>query len=180
MKSQIDLEIAIRRAKVSDVVPLTQMARDTFYHTYAAYNDPENMNSYIDMYFTEDRLRYEVKDKNAVYLLAESNNQLCGYIKLKWAPVPRENFTEKTLEIARLYAATEYIGKGIGSLLMEKAMRYAKRNKAELVWLDVWKGNEQAIRFYKKCGFVVFKNWKFTLGNDIQDDYIMLLRLNET
>ena len=56
----------------------------------------------------------------------------------------------KALEIARLYAAINYIGQGIGALLMQHCIAYAKSNAASSIWLGVWQQNTKAIRFYTK------------------------------
>ena len=56
---------------------------------------------------------------------------------------------------------------------MNQLIFLAKKKKATLIWLDVWKKNTRAINFYKYCGFQIKKEWIFQLGDDLQDDYIM-------
>jgi len=45
--------------------------------------------------------------------------------------------------------------------------------KKEIVWLGVWEKNNRAISFYKKWGFEKFGEHSFTLGDDIQNDWLM-------
>ena len=54
-------------------------------------------------------------------------------------------------EIYAIYILKEYYGKGIGYALMKKALDALSEYPQTAVW--VLKGNERAIRFYKRCGF---------------------------
>lgn len=55
-------------------------------------------------------------------------------------------------EVYALYILREYYGKKIGYALMQTALERLGENKRVVLW--VLKGNERAIRFYEKCGFV--------------------------
>ena len=54
-------------------------------------------------------------------------------------------------EVYAIYILKEYYGKGIGYALMKKALDALSEYPQTAVW--VLKGNERAIRFYKRCGF---------------------------
>jgi len=60
--------------------------------------------------------------------------------------------TENTNEIIAIYLLKEYQGKGLGYALMNKTLSTLPRNSKIILW--VLKGNEKAICFYKKLGFV--------------------------
>jgi ribosomal protein S18 acetylase RimI-like enzyme len=50
------------------------------------------------------------------------------------------------IEIARIYACTKDIGKGVGSALMKKGIEVAKENGKQIIWLAVWPNNQRAYR----------------------------------
>ena len=55
--------------------------------------------------------------------------------------------------IHEIFVDPDYFGKGIGSILMEKAIEYFKQRNLELIELWVGDKNEKAMKFYEKFGF---------------------------
>jgi ribosomal protein S18 acetylase RimI-like enzyme len=163
----------LRHASLQDAAALSQIAAATFYHTYAAYNTPEDMEQYIQEHFSMAHLQTELADENTAILVATENDEIMGYTKLDWGAMPGSTSKAKALEIARLYAVTAHIGKGIGKFLIEQCFAYAKKGGAQYIWLGVWQQNTKAIRFYKQFGFEVAGTHTFLLGKDEQQDYIM-------
>ena len=53
----------------------------------------------------------------------------------------------------------------------------AKKKQKKYIWLGVWNENTNAIAFYKKMGFVIFDRHTFTIGKDVQEDYLMRLEI---
>lgn len=47
-----------------------------------------------------------------------------------------------------------YRSKGVGSLLMAEAKKWAKENKYQKLFVNSYFKNEKAIHFYQKCGFI--------------------------
>ena len=63
--------------------------------------------------------------------------------------------------------------KGIGQLMLNRVVDYAKEKGAKAVHLTVNKNNAKAIRFYEKNGFKNMESKTFDIGNGyIMDDYI--------
>ena len=82
------------------------------------------------------------------------------------------------MEIERIYTLSEYFGKNVGKILLDKAFESARKKKVKFVWLGVWEKNPRAIRFYEKNGFVRFGNHSFKFGNDTHTDILMKLELS--
>ena len=167
----------IRYATLEDAAAISAMATSTFSNTYAAYNTPEDMEQYIQQHFSLAHIQNELADENVATLLATDNNSIMGYAKVAAGSAPNNVHKGKALEIARLYAVTAHIGKGIGKLLIEHCFEHAKKVGAQYIWLGVWQQNIRAIRFYKQFGFQITGSYTFVLGNDEQQDYIMELVL---
>lgn len=51
--------------------------------------------------------------------------------------------------------STSYRGRGIGTLLMQKAVEWAKSNRMHGLMLETQDNNLSACRFYRKCGFKI-------------------------
>ena len=102
-----------------------------------------------------------------------------GCLKVNEAAAQTEAGDPYSLEIERIYVAKEFQGTGLGSRLMDEAVRLAAEQKKAYIWLGVWEKNERAIRFYEGKGFYRTGSHTFTVGNDEQTDYIMRKDLSD-
>ncbi|MEK7723734.1 MAG: GNAT family N-acetyltransferase [Acidobacteriota bacterium] len=169
------MNLQIRKATIDDAVIMTQMARKSFYDTFHDHpkNAPEDLQSYMNEAFTVEAYSAELADKDSIFFVAEIENEIDGYAKLKQNSREDEISGEKPIELCRLYASQEFIGKGIGKSLMLKSLEFAKENKHDLIWLGVWEYNYPAHNFYTKFGFEKCGEHVFQLGNDPQTDWLM-------
>lgn len=166
-------EITIRYAGTADAALIADISRQTFYDTFAAQNSPENMNKFMTEQFSTEVLINEVSAQGNIFLLAHEGEEPVGYARLRENNNPPELGTVKAIEIARLYAVTASIGKGVGKRLMQECIRIAKEKGAGLIWLGVWQDNTRAIDFYTHWGFIKFSTHVFMLGDDPQQDWLM-------
>lgn len=166
------MHITVREATTADAGLIADMSRQTFYETFAAGNNKEDMDKFMTEQFTREALIEEVGSPGNTFLLAYANDEVAGYARLREKSDKLFNY-KPTLEIARIYADAKMIGKGIGRQLMEASIAYAKKLQKEIIWLGVWEKNHHAIEFYKKFGFEKFGEHDFILGNDVQKDWLM-------
>lgn len=165
--------IEIRQATKEDAVLIADLSRQTFLETFAAANTTEDMNKFLGEQFTRGKLILEVGSKDHYFMIARLNEQVAGYIKLRDSKPPLLLGITQAMEVARLYAVTAMIGKGIGKSLMEAGIELATRMNKKALWLGVWEKNQKAIDFYTKWGFEKFGETDFILGNDVQKDWLM-------
>ena len=165
--------INVRLATKHDAELIADMSRQTFYDTFASQNTKEDIDKFMNEQFTRKALIEEVGAKNNIFLLAYDEGKPVGYARIRENNNPPSLGTSNAMEIARIYAATNAIGKGIGKVLMQKCIEIAKARNRELVWLGVWEKNQRAIDFYTKWGFEKFGETNFLLGDDIQRDWLM-------
>ena len=165
--------INVRHASPSDAELIADLSRQTFYETYASYNTKEDMDKFMNEQFTRQALMKEVETPGNIFLLAYSDNEVKGYVRMREGKTPSELDNLNIIEIARIYACTNAIGKGIGSILMQKCIEVAKENEKQIIWLSVWPKNQRAVDFYIKWGFEKFAEQIFILGNDVQRDWLM-------
>jgi predicted GNAT family N-acyltransferase len=75
----------------------------------------------------------EVGSPENIFLLAYNADEVAGYAKLREAKQPEKLKNVKALEIARIYAMTNMIGKGVGNLLMQTIISIAKEKGKEII-----------------------------------------------
>ena len=152
---------------------LVEIGKRTFFDTFAGVNDPQDMAQYLDESFDPDMIQSELNDPGITYFLAESENQLVGYLKLKEGAEEPCVTGDRPVELVRLYLDASCIGKGFGTAMMKHALQDAASRGYKILWLGVWEDNERAIAFYKKWGFKTVGKHTFMLGSDAQTDLIM-------
>ena len=169
----------IQKVSLEEIVQLEKIRRQTFCETFSSGNTEENMNKYLDEVFSSANLSIELNDKKAEFYFAKLDDKVIGYLKLNFGESQTEIRDDNGLEIERIYVLKEFHGKNVGQLLYNKAIQIAREKNKDYVWLGVWEENPRVINFYKKNGFVAFDKHLFQLGNDLQTDIMMKLKLND-
>lgn len=165
--------LTIRIADKRDAELIAELSQQTFVETFASMNSKENMDKFQDESFSKELLIKEVGAAGNIFLLAYENEEAVGYVRMRENNNPPELAGINAMEIARLYAVKNAIGKGVGKVLMQECISIAKQKDKALVWLGVWEHNKRAINFYIKWGFEKFATHIFKLGNDNQTDWLM-------
>ncbi len=134
------IQIAI--AGPADAELIADLSRRTFCDTFAAHNTPENMEQFLLTQFNRDLLMREVGSPRNTFVLARLNDLPVGYARLfEGTELPHGIAGTNSIEIARLYAEQQVIGKGIGKALMQASIDVARQKEKEWIWLGVWERN---------------------------------------
>ena len=169
----------IRNGTIHDASLLSELGAKTFYETFAKDNTQENIDSYLKASFSPEIQLKELSAPDAIFFIVESEETPIGYVQLIMGSRDESTTGAKPLEIRRIYAVQEYLGKGVGSELMKAALNEAHKQGCDCVWLGVWEKNSRAIAFYKKWGFREVSTHSFMLGDDLQNDFVMELVIPE-
>ena len=165
--------IIVREATLKDAELIADMSRETFYDSFAAQNSKEDMDIFLRESFAKDALIKEVGAERNIFFLGYDGNEPVGYARMRENNIPPELGTDRAMEIARLYAVKNSIGKGVGKALMQMCIDFAILKNHHTIWLGVWEHNDRAIDFYTRWGFQKFSEHDFILGNDVQKDWLM-------
>lgn len=165
--------ISVRTCNQKDIDTLVSLCIKTFRDTFDEFNTPENMLLYINKTFTKKNIEQEMKEPGTVFFLAFDGRRAAGYAKIRSSEKPAVLDHGPALEIERLYAHKDYIGKRVGHILLQTCLAFAKKKGCKTIWLGVWEKNARAISFYEKNGFVRFGEHPFILGLDEQTDWLM-------
>ncbi len=163
----------IRKASKDDTEELRHLCIETFYNRWKSTNTEDDLQIYIKEHFSYERILGDLSNKDVVYLVAELNEQFVGYTKLNKNKSDGDLGNLKAIEIQRMYVLDGFVGKNIGTNLMNAALNLAKDELFEVAWLGVWDENVLAVKFYKNFGFVEYGEHDFILGNDITTDILM-------
>lgn len=166
-------EVTTRHATPNDAKVLAELGARTFQETFAGENTAEDMADYMATAFNVAQQMRELTDPASTFLIAEVDDTVAGYAKLHAGEPVNGVGGAKPIELVRLYASREWIGRGVGAALMRACLEEARGAGYETIWLGVWERNARAQTFYEKWGFRAVGEHVFQLGSDPQRDILM-------
>ncbi|TSA49471.1 MAG: GNAT family N-acetyltransferase [Sphingobacteriales bacterium] len=165
--------VLIKKGSYTVAESLRNLCCETFYNKWKSTNTETDLQTYMNEFFSIEKLTEELNDNRIIYLLAQNANQLIGYTKLNRNKADGDLGNLKSIELQRMYVKEEFTGHGIGQQLMNSAIEIASTDKFKVMWLGVWEQNTEAIKFYKRFGFEFYGSHQFVLGEDITTDLLM-------
>ncbi len=149
-------KIDIRRAAESDI----SMINKLLFEVQKIHSDarPDLFKVGAKKY-DDDELKTIIADNNKPVFVAERESTILGYaFCVHQQYIGSLNLTDiKTLYIDDLCVDETARNAHVGTLLYEYVLDYAKENGYYNVTLNVWTGNDNAIKFYEKMGLKIQK-----------------------
>lgn len=169
--------MTIRTAGTADAAVLADLARRTFYDTFAHNNDPADMALHLENAYGEEIQSRELADSNITTLMVEIDGRAVAYAQVRADHVPDCVRDAGAVELWRFYVDRDWHGRGIAQQLMARVREVARERGARTLWLGVWEKNDRARAFYTKCGFADAGEHIFLFGTDPQTDKVMVTAL---
>ena len=165
----------MRRITLEDVPALSFMAKKTFYDTFTGTCTSEDMEEFLQKYYSEESLAAEVKNEVFQYYFAEFNGNAVGYILFADADFEFDEIKgSSALELKRFYILEDYHGKGAAQTMMHFLIDHAVSEGYDCIFLGVWEHNMRAQKFYNKFQFKATSHTHdFPIGNTPQTDVYM-------
>ncbi|MDQ0616400.1 GNAT family N-acetyltransferase [Arthrobacter globiformis] len=168
----------IRKALPGDAAALADLAAATFPLACPPGSSPEDIQLHLRRTLSEDRFREYLADSNIAILVLEQGGRLDGYTLLvdrqsTDPDVLRALDAQRSVELSKCYVHPDHHGRGAATTLMRASLDWAAEQGAATVWLGVNSQNARAIRFYEKSGFAKVGTKSFTLGDSVENDFIL-------
>jgi RimJ/RimL family protein N-acetyltransferase len=169
------MEINIRKGNIEDAGQLIKHIQVVLNESNFMLTSPDEYHSSIEK---QEKWLKEFDKEGHILLVAEVGDSIIGALDFELCSRKRISH----VGYLSISIQEEYCNKGIGHLLMDELLNYAKQHpKIEKVCLEVFSHNERAIHFYKKLGFKEegrkVKFVKFDEGNYV-DEIEMYLFVN--
>ncbi|WP_312557954.1 GNAT family N-acetyltransferase [Empedobacter brevis] len=141
------------------------LAKEIWDECYKDLLSQDQIDYMIDMMYNNDKVNEGISN-GEIWEILKIDNVPSGYLHYKLD----EN---NTVFLSKIYLKESNQTKGIGQLMLNRVIDFAKEKEAKAVHLTVNKHNAKAIRFYEKNGFKNIESKTFDIGNGyIMDDYI--------
>ncbi len=176
----------IDTATPGDVAELAAVAAATFPLACPPTSTSGNIAAFIAANLTPEHFAGYLADPGREVLVARNGPgaaPIAGYAMLIRGTttdpdVVRAVRLHPAVELSKIYVLPDHHGAGVATALMGEAVRRAAKSGARCVWLGVNQNNERAQRFYGKHGFTVAGTKTFTVGTQLEDDFVMVRPLD--
>ena len=149
-------DMIIRRAVESDIPVIDKL----LYQVHKIHSDirPDLFNKGTKKY-TDEELKSIIADELTPVFVAEKDGMVSGYaFCIHQQHINDNNLTDiRTLYIDDLCVDEASRGMHVGRALYDHVISYARENGYYNVTLNVWAGNDSAMRFYESVGLKVQK-----------------------
>ena len=172
------MSVTLDSISIPSLSKLVQLSVQTFEETFGHHNTKENMAWYFKIKMNSQQLKKELQHPNSDFYWILFQKKIIGYLKLNFDDAQTEIVNQgDSFEIERIYILSNFQRKGFGEDVLSKAISLGKNKGYSFLWLGVWEQNENAIAFYTKKGFQIFNKHIFQLGDDLQTDLLMGLKI---
>ena len=149
-------DMIIRRAVEADIPVIDKL----LYQVHKIHSDirPDLFNKGTKKY-TDEELKSIIADELTPVFVAEMDGMVSGYaFCIHQQHINDNNLTDiRTLYIDDLCVDEALRGMHVGRALYDHVISYARENGYYNVTLNVWAGNDSAMRFYESVGLKVQK-----------------------
>jgi putative acetyltransferase len=87
----------------------------------------------------------------SIYLIAKLDGVICGGAGV----YPTDGLPHNTCELVKMYLLPEARGKGVGKILIERCIDFARNNGYKKMYLETMPELQKAVRIYERLGFVL-------------------------
>jgi len=156
----------VSRLTAADLDAVSALARTVWQATYPPLISQAQIDAMLADRYAPQRIRDQLDDARHAWRIARQDDALVGFAHALG--------DETGCKLDKLYVHPDHQRLGIGAALMQEIAGWARAQQAHRLWLQVNRGNTQAIRAYEKYGFHIAGSRVFDIGNGfVMDDHVM-------
>ncbi len=151
------------------------MARSTYVESFGHTFTPEDLAAHLEAHLSDSYFRQAIEDD--FIMIAVAAERMVGFIQCGPIRLPVTDHSPRDRQIRRLYVEADHQRTGIGTALLDAALRHPTMRMTHRIYLDVWEGNEPARAFYERHGFRVVGAHRFVVASGVEtDDELIMVR----
>lgn len=164
----------IIEANDSHIDFLANFGEISFIDAYKETLSLKDLQIYTKKVFSKANIAAEIKNPLITYFVCKDlESNLYGYSKLIQSSPPECINSNSSIELQRLYVDKNYIGLGIGKLLLTYTESHAENRGFDSIFLKVWDGNVIAQEKYVKWNYSIVGQEKYQVGEDARTVILM-------
>jgi len=156
----------VRRLEKAEVDAVSALARVVWQATYPALISQAQIEFMLADRYAAERIHAQLDDPRHAWWVAQHSQTLAGFA--------HASLDGADCKLDKLYVHPDRQRQGIGRALLATAQDWARAQHARHLWLQVNRGNTQAIAAYQKQGFRIAESRLFDIGHGfVMDDHVM-------
>lgn len=161
-----DTQRSMQRLTATDVDAVSALARIVWQATYPPLISQAQIGAMLADRYAPERIREQMADPRQAWWVAKQGHALTGFAHAL--------LEESGCKLDKLYVHPDHQQRSIGASLEQTIEDWARRQQVRRLWLQVNRGNVQAIRAYQQYGFRIVESCVFDIGNGfVMDDHVM-------
>ena len=151
----------------ADIRALAALATEIWHEYFTAIISKEQIDYMVEKFQSYPVLKKAIEEENYTYFLAYEEGAMIGFCGVK----PEKD---------RLYLHKKARGKGLSSILLKRAISFAREQDKKAIYLTCNKFNQHSLDVYRAKGFKDIDSVQTDIGQGfIMDDYILQLELDD-
>ncbi len=172
-----NMDFKIRKVETHEIETLRRVSIETFHETYAEDYDQKLFQDYYQDEMSHAQLLKELENPQSVFYFVLYQEEIAGYFKINIGEAQTEPFGVDYAELQRIYLYASFQRMKLGQYMFEQVKQIAKQLHKTYLWLGVWSENHAAIAFYEKQGLMKIGEHEFKMGDHVDIDWTMALKL---
>ncbi len=160
----------LHRLQPQEVDTVCALARIVWQATYPALISQAQIDAMLGDRYAAGHILSQLDDPDHAWRIARRGPATLGFA---------HGVLEDTrCKLDKLYVHPGNQRQGIGAALLQSIGDWARQRQARRLWLQVNRGNKQAVAAYLKYGFTITESRVFDIGDGfVMDDHVMELPL---
>jgi GNAT superfamily N-acetyltransferase len=165
----------IRKCTAADAATIASLGSRLFVQSYGPTHPEPEQSRYLARAYSVEVITAAIEGKgSSVFVAEDPDGTAIGYAHLAATDELPDGVQSKyAFEIVRFYVDAARQGRGVGAALMKTCCDVAKKNGADVIWLQTWTQASWAIGFYERMGFTVVGKRPFYFGERVDRDHVM-------
>ena len=161
-----DANLQLQPLTADEVDAVSALARVVWQATYPPLISQAQIDAMLADRYAPARIRSQLDDPRQAWWIARQNQKLAGFVHAV--------LDGADCKLDKLYVHPDSQHRGIGAALVKVIEDWARQQQARRLWLQVNRGNTQAVAAYRKYGFHIIESRVFEIGHGfVMDDYVM-------
>lgn len=170
----MDIHI-LRHATTEDYNIIAHIGRVAVELSHRASCPKGDMTHFLDNHYNDEAIQRELSDSANIYHLLFYKGEPVGFSKIILnATHPNIAYTSTT-KLDRIYLLNDYYGLNLGYKLLNWNIELSRKNDQSSMWLFTWQGNERAVNFYKRNGFMIIGEHRFKVTETHYNPHYQML-----
>lgn len=152
-----------------EIPTLQRLAREIWEEHYLKIIGQNQIDYMLDLFYSTEQIQTEI-EKGTSWEILLLDEEPVGYLVCE--------LKDDKVYLSKIYLKEKVRGKGLGKILLERAIEITKSHSKKSLYLNVNKQNVNSISFYERNGFKKIDEGVFNIGNGyVMDDFIYELNI---